>query len=101
MGVLESLSNPTLFASPSGWGAVHRYQSVWTFSSSICVAAVATPKRKLPRPEGAAIDPGCPKTIGAVIVGVADEVAVASGSPRRRRRRSRRAATRRGADPES
>jgi hypothetical protein len=47
------------------------------FWSSICVAAVATPKRKLPRPDSAPIDPGAPNTIGASSVAVGETVWVA------------------------
>src|ERR1700722_4583553 len=42
---------------PMAVGSGKRYQSVLVFWSSICVAAAATPKRKAPMPDDAAIDP--------------------------------------------
>src|SRR4051812_36559311 len=64
---------------PSGAGAVHTNQSVVLLSSSIWVAALATPKRKLPLPEVAEVLPiaghltvlgpaSAPASIGGVTV---------------------------------
>src|SRR5438552_2951013 len=43
---------------PMAAGWVNRYQSVWTSWSSICVAALAAPKRKLPLPDACTSEPG-------------------------------------------
>src|SRR5580698_9293795 len=47
-------------------GSVHLYQSVLVFMSSIWVAALDAPKRKLPLPDAAELDPNGPKVMSGV-----------------------------------
>src|SRR3954471_7206534 len=54
---LEASPTKVPLPRPSGGGAVHTNQSVVLLSSSICVAALATPKRKLPLPAAAEVLP--------------------------------------------
>src|SRR5689334_16010773 len=54
---LEASPTKVPWPSPLGGGAVHTNQSVASFCSSIWVAALAAPKRKLPLPEAAEVLP--------------------------------------------
>src|SRR5262245_379756 len=50
---------------PWSVGKVHTYQSVSGFWSSIWVAALDAPKRKLPFPDGSDVEPNGPNAISA------------------------------------
>src|SRR6188472_3996543 len=61
-----SPTNVPLPNPPIAVGAVHTHQSVAVFMSSICVAAVAAPKRNPPLPASPASGPIVPNMMGSV-----------------------------------